>query len=553
MSLISHSAEWAALTQHQQSLAQTSMRELFAANPLRFEQFSLQLDGLLFDFSKHRITSETKDLLLSLAKQAGLPEWMQALKQGETVNRSEGRAALHHALRFRPDSGLPLTGDGIHAKILAVRQQMRQFVQAIRCGERLGYDGQAITDLVHIGIGGSDLGPRLAAEALRPFLTGGPRLHFVANLDGGELARTLAGLNPATTLFAVVSKTFTTLETATNAQSARNWLLQSSSAANVSQHFVAITTNRQAAEQFGVAPENIFAFWEWVGGRYSVWSAVGLSLACGLGWEGFEAFLEGAAAMDAHYFNTPLDQNLPVLMALLSIWYISFWGAESHALVPYDDRLARFPAYLQQMDMESNGKRVSTEGVALDHASGAIIWGEVGSNSQHAFFQLLHQSQRLVPIDFIVSARPSHSLPDHHPQLVANCLAQSEALMWGKTEAEVRAELRVNGLPEEEIERLTPHKVCPGNQPSSTLLFSELSPYTLGMLMALYEHKICSQAAIWGINPFDQWGVEFGKQLAKKIVPELISPHAATEHDASTNGLIAAYRRYVELSGTSQQ
>ena len=538
MSQINLSSVWVQLHQHQRATRHLHMRDLFATEPDRFQRFSLRLDGLLLDYSKNRITERTRDLLIELAHTAELATWMQRLQAGDAINVSEQRAVMHHALRAPADSDIRVDGENIVPSIQAVLQRVGEFVEKIHQQHWRGHNGKPIRHVVNIGIGGSDLGPMLVTRALKPYSVGKVELHFVSNLDGRHLADTLEALDAAETLFIVASKSFSTPETLLNAQAAREWFLaQGGSVEAIQQHFVAVSSNIPAATAFGIAPENCFPFWDWVGGRYSVWSAIGLPVMLSIGMNHFRQFLAGAHAMDCHFFSAPFAENAPVLLGLLGIWYNTFYRAHTHAVMPYDQGLSRLPAYLQQLDMESNGKRVGRCGARLDFNTGPIIWGEVGVNSQHAFFQLLHQGTRLVPCDFIIPACEHGKLKTHHTAMLANFLAQTEALMRGKNEAEVLAEFGTE-LPDN-IDILLPQKVFPGNQPSNTLILDSLNPYYLGMLLALYEHKVFVQGVIWGINSFDQWGVEYGKQLARKIEPELRAVALPNlQHDASTNGLI---------------
>ncbi|HED19094.1 MAG TPA: glucose-6-phosphate isomerase [Gammaproteobacteria bacterium] len=534
---------WKALKKHCERMQDLHMRDLFADDPQRFERYSLQAGELLLDYSKNRITDETLQLLFILAGDSELPAWIKRMFDGEPINFTEQRAVLHTALRNRSNTPVYVDGEDVMPEVNRVLAQMRAFTEGVRSGEWKGYNGQVITDVVNIGIGGSDLGPVMVTEALRPY---GDKLavHFVSNIDGSQISDTLAGLNPETTLFLVASKTFTTQETLTNATQARRWLLESAPDNNaVARHFVAMSTNREAVQAFGIDPANMFEFWDWVGGRYSLWSAIGLSIALYIGMDRFEELLAGAHEMDMHFNSAPLEQNMPVVLALLGIWNHNFFGADSHAIFPYDEHLHRLPAYLQQADMESNGKRITRNGEVTRYATGPIIWGEPGTNGQHAFFQLVHQGTLLIPADFLIAVNPHHTLAEQHQILFSNYIAQSEALMRGKNAAEVRAELVADGLDEAEIKRLLPHKVFPGNKPSNSLLYPGLTPRLLGMLIALYEHKIFVQGVIWRINSFDQWGVELGKQLAKVIQQELDDPQAQNEHDASTHGLLDYYRR----------
>jgi glucose-6-phosphate isomerase len=543
-SMRQHLDSWRALAGHRAAMDGVYLRDLFDADPGRFGRFSRRLDDVLVDFSKHRITDETLELLVALADEADVPGWIQRMFDGEHINQTEDRAVLHTALRNRSGRPVVVDGEDVMPRVLGVLSKMRTFTDAVRTGAWTGYSGRRITDVVNIGIGGSDLGPVMVTEALRPYWQEGLSVRFVSNVDGTHVAETLRGLDPETTLFIVASKTFTTQETLTNARSARDWLVDGLGTADaVARHFVALSTNREAVSAFGIDPENMFEFWDWVGGRYSLWSAIGLSIACVIGMDGFEALLQGAHDVDEHFRTAPLRDNLPVLLALLGVWYHNFWGAESHAILPYDQYLHRFAAYFQQGDMESNGKRVDRSGRTIDgYTTGPVIWGEPGTNGQHAFFQLLHQGTRLVPADFLAPARSQNPLGEHHPILLANFFAQTEALMRGKTAAEARSELAAQGVPPGQVAALAPHKTFPGNRPTTTILFQLLDPRTLGRLIALYEHKIFVQGIIWDINSFDQWGVELGKQLAKAILPELASDESVAGHDASTNGLINHYK-----------
>jgi len=535
---------WIALQDHQRQVKNFHLRELFAEDPRRFEQFSLQLDDLLFDYSKHRITTTTRRLLCALAEEAGLQEQIARMFRGEKINLTEQRAVLHIALRNRSNRPILVDGQDVMPQVNAVLNQMRAFCEKVRSGHWIGFTGRPISDIVNIGIGGSDLGPLMVTEALKPYGHPSLHVHFVSNVDATHLSETLLHLDPETTLFLIASKTFTTQETLANAHSARQWLLAAlADEQAVARHFVAISTNTELVTKFGIDPENMFGFWDWVGGRYSLWSAIGLSIALFIGMDNFEQLLAGAHRVDEHFRTTPFERNIPVLMGLLGIWYNNFFAADSHVILPYDQYLHRFPAYFQQGDMESNGKRVTLAGEEVDYSTGPIIWGEPGTNGQHAFYQLLHQGTKLVPADFLAPIESHNPLGNHHQLLLSNFFAQPEALMTGKTAAEARAEMEAEGLSAERIELLLPHKVFPGNRPSSSILFRKLTPATLGSLIALYEHKIFTQGAIWNINPFDQWGVELGKQLAKKILPELASRNPVSGHDSSTNGLINHYRR----------
>jgi len=537
------SRAWQALKEHYAAMREVHMRDLFAADPERFEGFSLHFGELLFDYSKNRISAETLDLLCRLARQEGLENKIDRLFAGERVNVTEERPALHMALRNR--SGRPMTVDGrdVMPQVNGVLERMREFVAAVHSGAWRGFSGEPVRDVVNIGIGGSDLGPLMVCEALKPYARPDLRGHFVSNVDASHLVEVLNKVSAETTLFLVASKTFTTQETMTNARSARQWFLQQAGpGADIAKHFVAISTNADKVREFGIAAENMFEFWDWVGGRYSLWSAIGLSIALDVGMDRFEELLDGAHAADEHFRSAPLEENIPVIMALLGVWYVNFFGAESHAVLPYEQYLSRFPAYLQQGDMESNGKRVTLDGEVVDYATGPIIWGEPGTNGQHAFYQLIHQGTKLVPCDFIAPAISHNPEDDHHLLLLANFFAQTEALMNGKDAAEAEAELRASGMSEGEIEALLPYKVFAGNRPTNSILVRQVTPRTLGSLIAMYEHKIYVQGVIWNIYSFDQWGVELGKQLADRILPELRDDAMVVSHDASTNGLINAWQ-----------
>jgi glucose-6-phosphate isomerase len=532
---------WQALREHHRAIAGARLTDLFAADPRRVERLSMRCGELLLDCSKNLVTAETLRLLGALARACELPRWIERLLRGERVNSTEHRPALHTALR----AAAPVVVDGTDVRAEAARTlaRMRRFCDGVRGGELTGFSGQRYTDIVNIGIGGSDLGPALVADALAPY--GSPQLatHFVSNVDGAHLAGVLARLNPETTLFVVASKTFTTLETLANARTAREWLLaRSGDGRAAARHFAAVTANVAAAREFGVDPAWIFEFWDWVGGRYSVWSAVGLAPALAIGMDHFEALLAGAREMDEHFAAAPLERNLPAVLGLIGVWNVNFCGMATHAVLPYDQRLALLPDYLQQLEMESNGKRVTREGAPLDHATAPVVWGAPGTNGQHAFFQLLHQGTQVVPADFVACCRSHHALGSHHDILVSNFLAQTEALMRGRTVDEARQEMQAQKLPPQEIERLLPHRVFPGNRPSTSIVLGKLDPHGLGLLLALYEHKVYVQSVIWGINAFDQWGVELGKTLANRILPELTAGAAAAGHDASTNALIDYFR-----------
>ncbi|MGB0721180.1 MAG: glucose-6-phosphate isomerase [Gammaproteobacteria bacterium] len=531
---------WKALETHHATMGGTHMRQLFAEDDERFERFHLRMDDLLLDYSKNRVNPDTMDLLMTLARERDLPAWIARMFRGEPINNTEGRAVLHVALRNRANTPIRVGGEDVMPAVNAVLDQMRSFSDRVRDGRWTGYTGARITDVVNIGIGGSHLGPEMVCKALAPFATEGPRVHFVSNVDGSDMHETLSRCAPATTLFIVASKTFTTQETMTNAHTARDWFLaEAGDAAHVALHFVAASTNGAKVREFGIDTDNMFAFWDWVGGRYSLWSAIGLPIAVAVGMEGFEQLLEGAHAMDRHFAETPLERNMPVVLGMLGVWYNNFFAAASHAVLPYDHYLSRFCAYLQQGDMESNGKRVTRDGEPVTWQTGPIIWGEPGTNGQHAFYQLIHQGTKLIPADFIAARLSPQVLGDHHEKLLANCLAQAEALMRGKTEDEARAELEAQGMSGAALDALLPHKVFEGNRPTNTLLHERLTPYSLGRLIALYEHKIFVQGVIWGVNSYDQWGVELGKQLAGVILPELKGETSPGEHDSSTLGLMA--------------
>jgi glucose-6-phosphate isomerase len=516
------------------------LRELFAQDPERAQRFFLAVGNHLFvDYSKNLITLDSMTALFELARKTGVDKLRDRMFAGEPINATERRAVLHVALRNRSRRPMPVNGRDVMPEVRASLDQVRIFAEGVRSGHWQGYTGMRITDVVNIGIGGSDLGPAMATLALSPYTHDGPRVHYVSNVDGHHLADTLRPLDPATTLFTIASKTFTTQETMANARSARQWFLaRAKDETAIAKHFVAISTNEREVKAFGIAPENMFVFWDWVGGRYSLWSSIGLPLAIAAGYGHFEQLLDGAHEMDEHFRTAPLEQNLPIVLGLLGVWYASVLGAESHAVLPYEQHLQRLPAYLQQLEMESNGKRVDRDGHTMDVQTAPVVWGEPGTNGQHAFFQLLHQGTRLVSTDFLLGIESHDPLAGHHRLLVANCIAQTEALMRGKTEAEAREELRAQGLAAEEIDRLAPHKVFPGNRPSTTIVYRKLGPRTLGMLLALYEHRVFTMGAVWNINSFDQYGVELGKQLAATVEKDLQSPGRTAGHDGSTSRLI---------------
>ncbi|BAK74968.1 glucose-6-phosphate isomerase [Pseudogulbenkiania sp. NH8B] len=544
MSELTRLPAWQQLWEHFADAKQLHMRELFESDPERAERYALEVGGLLLDYSKNRLTDDTLQLLMQLAREAGLPARIKAMFKGEKLNVTESRAVLHVALRNRTNSPILVDGEDVMPKVNRVLERMGRFAHAVRSGEWLGYTNQPITDIVNIGIGGSDLGPLMVCSALRPYAHPRMNMHFVSNVDGAQLKETLKRVHPETTLFVIESKTFTTQETLTNALTARDWFVQRARDEKaVAKHFVAVSTNQQAVADFGIDPANMFEFWDWVGGRYSLWSAIGLPIMLYLGEENFVELLNGAHLMDQHFRNAPLEANMPVLLAMIGVWYINFYGGGSHVIAPYDQYLHRLPAFIQQLDMESNGKQVMLDGNPVDFETAPIIWGETGINGQHAFFQLLHQGTHISPIDLIASLENRSSLPGHHEILLANVFAQAEAFMRGKTADEVRAELTAQGVTGEALEKLVPHKVFGGNRPTNTLLMSRLDPRNLGSLIALYEHKIFVQGVIWHINSFDQWGVELGKQLAKTIHAELAGKSGPAPHDSSTARLIAAYKQ----------
>ncbi len=532
------------LTNHYIDIAPKHLKELFEEDGDRFNKYSITAGDILFDYSKNRINDTTKALLLQLAHECKLEDAIKAMFSGEAINETEGRAVLHTALRHQGTDPVQVDGADVMPDVQAVLTKMRGFSEKVIGGDWKGHTGKAITDVVNIGIGGSDLGPVMVTEALKPFKNQ-LNIHFVSNVDGTHIAETLKGVNPETTLFLIASKTFTTQETMANAHTARQWLLESGATeSDVAKHFVALSTNAKAVSEFGIDTQNMFEFWDWVGGRYSLWSAIGLSIVLSIGYENFEQLLNGAYASDAHFRHTPFEENIPVIMALLGVWYNNFFDAETQAILPYDQYLHRFAAYFQQGDMESNGKYVDRNGAPVDYQTGPIIWGEPGTNGQHAFYQLIHQGTKLIPCDFIAPAQSHNPIGEHHTLLLSNFFAQTEALMNGKNEDEVVAELRASGKSDEEIARLKSFKVFEGNRPSNSFLIKKITPYTLGSLIALYEHKIFVQGIIWNIFSFDQWGVELGKQLAGKILPELQHDESVASHDASTNGLINRYKTW---------
>ena len=534
---------WSKLSDHFNRMKSVHMRELFSNDPNRFDKFQISFESMLVDFSKNRLNQETMDNLISLADECTLAEAIQSMFAGEAINQTEDRSVLHVALRNRSNTPVMVDGQDVMSDVNKVLLQMEQFSNNLINGNWKGYTGKPITDLVNIGIGGSDLGPLMVTEALRPYHSH-IRPHFVSNVDGTHLAEVLKSVNPETTLFIIASKTFTTQETMTNAMSARAWFLdKSKQQGDVARHFVAVSTNEAAVKSFGIASENMFVFWDWVGGRYSLWSAIGLSIACTIGYTNFVSLLEGAHAMDKHFQSEPFDKNIPVMLALIGIWYTNFFDAASEAILPYDQYMHRFAAYFQQGNMESNGKSVDRNGTPVNYATGPIIWGEPGTNGQHAFYQLIHQGTQLIPCDFIAPIKSHNAMGDHHDKLLSNFFAQTQALMMGKTKAEVIAELKAAGMDAKQIAFHTPFRIFEGNKPTNSILIESLTPRALGSLIAMYEHKIFVQGVIWNIFSFDQWGVELGKALAKKILPQLGAEEPVTSHDGSTNGLINHFNR----------
>ena len=551
MKHLSELPAWRQLWPHYEEMKSVHMRDLFAQDPDRARRYWLEVGGLTLDYAKNRITDQTLNGLFELARESGLPEKMRAMFAGEKINNTENRAALHIALRNRADTPIYVDGENVMPKVNSVLRHMGQFAHAVRNGDWTGYTGRAITDIVNIGIGGSDQGPLMMCTALQTY--GHPRLnmHFVSNVDGTQLRDVLEQVRPETTLFIIASKTFTTQETLTNAHTARDWFLQSGREEDIAKHFVAVSTNKEAVSAFGIDTANMFEFWDWVGGRYSLWSAIGLPIMIYLGEENFIAMLEGAHLMDQHFINAPFEQNMPVLLGMIGIWYINYFGGGSHVIAPYDQHLHHLPRFIQQLDMESNGKQTACDGTPVGTDTGPIIWGETGINGQHAFFQLLHQGTHITPIDLIASLEKRSNLPGHHEILLSNVFAQAEAFMRGKTAEEVRAELQAQGMDGEKIEKLVPHKTFSGNRPTNILLLDKIDPRNMGSLIALYEHKVFVQGVLWGINSFDQWGVELGKQLAQTILAELTGEIPPQPHDASTERLIRLYRRAnCEADGT---
>ena len=541
---ISSGAAFKKLQQHQKKMHELKLEisQLFDRDPHRFSKFSVSSAGLFLDYSKNQLTDQTMELLLELARERGVEAQRDAMFAGQRINFTENRSVLHTALRAARNHPHVVDGVDINAEVHAVLDRMQTFVGKVHSGSWRGASGLAITDIVNIGIGGSDLGPKMVTLALRCFAQPGINSHFVSNVDGHDLDAVLGRLNPETTLFIISSKTFTTAETMLNAHSARSWFLRRFSESDLPRHFVAVSTNLNAAQAFGIAGENCFGFWDWVGGRYSLWSAIGLPIALAVGFDHFRALLDGAQNMDQHFLHMPLEQNMPVLMALTGIWNRDFLNCQSVSIAAYHQDLGAFPSYLQQLDMESNGKCIDRQGNPVEVATGPVIWGNAGTNAQHAYFQLLHQGSDIVPVDFIAALRSRHALPGHHRILLANCFAQSQALMKGKSPDAVQQEMRAQGVPDQQIAQLIAHRSFKGNRPSNTILLDELNPTALGALIALYEHKVAVQGFCWGINSFDQWGVELGKVLAKAIEADLLSEHTGTNQDSSTAGLVAMAR-----------
>ncbi|HUX84685.1 MAG TPA: glucose-6-phosphate isomerase [Chitinophagaceae bacterium] len=543
-----NTGSWKKLEDHQERMKRASIRDLFTQDTGRFEKFSLRFEDILFDFSKNLVGDDTMGLLQGLAVECRLPEAIQAMFGGDLINETEHRPVLHVALRNF--SGKPMLAEGkdVMPEVMAVLEKMERFCEKIHSGAWTGFTGKPITQIVNIGIGGSDLGPVMVTEALRPYWKQGIRPHFVSNVDGTQITETLKGLDPEQTLFLIASKTFTTQETMTNAQTARQWFLESAKKeSEIRKHFVALSTNEKEVVRFGIDPDNMFVFWDWVGGRYSLWSAIGLSIALSIGFPNFRQLLEGAHAVDNHFRNSPPEKNIPVIMGLIGLWYSNFFGSATEAILPYDQYMHRFPAYFQQGNMESNGKHVDRNGEPVSYSTGPIVWGEPGTNGQHAFYQLIHQGTRLIPCDFIAPAISHNPVGDHHIKLLSNFLAQTEALMNGKSLQEVREEMSRTGISEEEILKVAPFRVFEGNRPTNSFLLRKITPRSLGSLVALYEHKIFVQGVIWNIFSFDQWGVELGKQLAVRILPELQGAPASVPHDASTRALLEAIRSFREI------
>ena len=549
MSQINQSLIWQSLNQHKKDIESISLREMFKSDPNRFNQFHIQFNDLLLDYSKHRISRETISLLIKLAKEADVEGWRNRMFRGEKINSTEHRAVLHTALRNQNTSPIISDGEDVMPKVKNVLKKMRRFSEEVRSGLWRGFSGKTITSVINIGIGGSDLGPAMVCQALKAYGSKTITPYFVSNVDGADLSQVLEKCNPETTLFIIASKTFTTQETMTNAFSARDWFLQAAKDnQHIKKHFVALSTNQHAVSQFGIDTENMFEFWDWVGGRYSLWSAIGLSIALYIGMDGFEDLLKGGFEMDEHFKTAPIEQNIPMMMGLLGIWYINFFNFSTHAILAYDQGLSKLAPYLQQADMESNGKFINRDGEHINYHTGPVIWGEVGTNGQHAFYQLLHQGTEIVPADFIMPIESQYTLGkdgnEHHKILLSNFIAQTQSLMLGKTYHEARAEIEKQGYEGEDIESFIPQKTFEGNRPTSSILFKKLTPKTLGQIIAMYEHKIFTQGIIWNINSFDQWGVEYGKQIAKQVLPKLSEKTPTDNFDSSTNGLINYIKKY---------
>jgi len=549
MSQINQLPIWQSLNQHKKDIESISLREMFKSDPNRFNQFHIQFNDLLLDYSKHRISKETISLLVKLAKEADVEGWRNRMFEGEKINSTEHRAVLHTALRNQNISPIISDGEDVMPKVKNVLKKMRRFSEEVRSGQWKGFTGKAITSVINIGIGGSDLGPAMVCQALKAYGSKTITPYFVSNVDGADLSQALEKCNPETTLFVIASKTFTTQETMTNAFSARDWFLKAAKEnQHIKKHFVALSTNQHAVSQFGIDTENMFEFWDWVGGRYSLWSAIGLSIALYIGMDGFEDLLKGGFEMDEHFKTAPIEQNIPMMMGLLGIWYINFFNFPTHAILAYDQGLSKLAPYLQQADMESNGKFINRDGEHIDFHTGPVIWGEVGTNGQHAFYQLLHQGTEIVPADFIMPIESQYALGkdgnEHHKILLSNFIAQTQSLMLGKTYNEARAEIEKQGYEGEDIESFIPQKTFEGNRPTSSILFKKLTPKTLGQIIAMYEHKIFTQGIIWNINSFDQWGVEYGKQIAKQVLPKLSEKTPTDNFDSSTNGLINYIKKY---------
>ena len=549
MSQINQSPIWQSLNQHKKDIESISLREMFKSDPNRFNQFHIQFNDLLLDYSKHRISKETISLLVKLAKEADVEGWRNRMFEGEKINSTEHRAVLHTALRNQNISPIISDGEDVMPKVKSVLKKMRRFSEEVRSGQWKGFTGKAITSVINIGIGGSDLGPAMVCQALKAYGSKTITPYFVSNVDGADLSQALEKCNPETTLFIIASKTFTTQETMTNAFSARDWFLKAAKdSQHIKKHFVALSTNQHVVSQFGIDTENMFEFWDWVGGRYSLWSAIGLSIALYIGMDGFEELLKGGFEMDEHFKTAPIEQNIPMMMGLLGVWYINFFNFPTHAILAYDQGLSKLAPYLQQADMESNGKFINRDGEHIDFHTGPVIWGEVGTNGQHAFYQLLHQGTEIVPADFIMPIESQYALGkdgnEHHKILLSNFIAQTQSLMLGKTYNEARTEIEKQGYEGEDIESFIPQKTFEGNRPTSSILFKKLTPKTLGQIIAMYEHKIFTQGIIWNINSFDQWGVEYGKQIAKQVLPKLSEKTPTDNFDSSTNGLINYIKKY---------